>query len=49
MFATDVFRYLIENDINGNYFKMLISVMQQYYLKNKENKEQINEKNTINN
>ena len=45
MFATDIFKYLIENDYNGNYFKMLTSIMKQYYLKNLENKESQNNKN----
>ena len=27
MFATDIFKYLIESDTNGNYFRMLTSIM----------------------
>ena len=38
MFATDIFKYLIENDTNGNYFRMLTSIMQKFNLKNLENK-----------
>ena len=37
MFATDIFKYLIENDSNGNYFRMLTSIMQKFNLKNLEN------------
>ena len=36
MLIPDVFKYIIENDSDGNYFKMLTSVMQKYHLKNKE-------------
>ena len=46
MFATDIFKYLIENDSNGNYFRMLTSIMQKFNLKNLENNanKKINEK-----
>ena len=39
MFATDIFKYLIENDTNGNYFRMLTSIMQKFNLINLENKD----------
>ena len=48
MLITDVFKYLIEKDMNGNYFKMLTSIMQKYYLKNKE-KNLLNQKESKNN
>ena len=39
MFIPDVFKYLIENDMNGNYFKMLTSIMQKCNFINKPKKE----------
>jgi hypothetical protein len=38
MLCTDIFKYLIENDTKGDYFRMLTSIMQKFYLKNMENK-----------
>ena len=36
MLIQDVFKYIIENDTDGNYFKMLTSIMKQYHSKKKE-------------
>ena len=55
MLIPEVFKYIIENDNDGNYFKMLTSIMQKYHLKNKEIKtskiinEKENDKDKINN
>ena len=37
MFSIDIFKYLIENDIDGDYFRMLTSIMQKFNVKNLEN------------
>ena len=37
MLIPDVFKYIIENDTNGNYFKMLTSIMKKYHLKKQKN------------
>ena len=37
MFATDIFKYLIENDSKGDYFRMLTSIMQKFYTKISKN------------
>ena len=51
MFATDIFKYLIENDNKGTYFKMLTSIMKQFHLKklvNKQgNKDKVKKDNNI--
>ena len=39
MFSIDIFKYLIDNDTNGNYFRMLTSIMQKFNLKNLESKD----------
>lgn len=44
MFIPDVFKYLIENDMDGNYFKMLTSIMQKCNFINKPKKENNEEK-----
>ena len=50
MLCTDIFKYLIENDTKGDYFRMLTSIMQKFYLKNMENKDnkKFNKKEKIN-
>jgi len=47
MFIPDVFKYLIENDMNGNYFKMLTSIIQKCNFINKPKKENINDEKVI--
>ena len=37
MLIIDVFKYLMENDTNGNYFKMLSSIMEKCHFKNQKN------------
>ena len=49
MFIPDVFKYLIENDMNGNYFKMLTSIIQKCNFINKPKKENINDEKVITN
>ena len=46
MFIPDVFKYLIENDMNGNYFKMLTSIMRKCNFINKPKNENNEEKET---
>ena len=38
MFSIDIFKYLIENDTNGNYFRMLTSIMKKFNINDLQNK-----------